>query len=286
VSGTALVVAHPGHEILLYNLLETTRPRVFVLTDGSGRSGVSRIESTSKLLREIGIRRGALFGQLTDQEVYRALIDHDHALFCELVDQLAESFADSNIHSVVTDAAEGYCSTHDICHLMTVVAASIAERKARRSIDVLDYAVVGRPDPNQQRIRPGIILRKIDDQAFQRKIKAARTFYPDLIKQLEQALDHPDGESAKLQGMTPLADNLTGGLNDFRTECLRPIDAAQSALLSFHGIRYYETHGEASVRAGHYQHVIRFDEHILPLIEDLQQHAVRTVHERATSTHN
>ena len=34
-----LFVAHPGHELCVHGWLEIARPKVFVLTDGSGRSG-------------------------------------------------------------------------------------------------------------------------------------------------------------------------------------------------------------------------------------------------------
>ena len=38
----ALVVAHPGHELLAYGWLSRYRPSVFVVTDGSGRDGQAR----------------------------------------------------------------------------------------------------------------------------------------------------------------------------------------------------------------------------------------------------
>ena len=34
---TALVIGHPGHELLVHGWLEVARPIVFVFTDGSGR---------------------------------------------------------------------------------------------------------------------------------------------------------------------------------------------------------------------------------------------------------
>ena len=47
----ALVISHPGHELCVHHWLETARPDVFVLTDGSGRSGISRLDSTTKIIR-------------------------------------------------------------------------------------------------------------------------------------------------------------------------------------------------------------------------------------------
>ncbi|PYT01250.1 MAG: hypothetical protein DMF65_07865 [Acidobacteria bacterium] len=68
---SAIVVAHPGHEVRLHGWLERERPLVLILTDGSGREGRSRIASTTRYLEKFGARRGRVFGRFTDLEVYR-----------------------------------------------------------------------------------------------------------------------------------------------------------------------------------------------------------------------
>src|SRR5262249_34481437 len=42
--------AHPGHEVRLHGWLEMVRPEVFILTDGSGATGQSRLNATTTLL--------------------------------------------------------------------------------------------------------------------------------------------------------------------------------------------------------------------------------------------
>ena len=74
---TALVVGHPGHELLVHGWLEVTRPSVFVLTDGSGRSTQSRLDSTTKLLNQTGAKSGSVYGRLTDAESYAAILNHE-----------------------------------------------------------------------------------------------------------------------------------------------------------------------------------------------------------------
>src|ERR1700733_13075391 len=54
----AVFVGHPGHELRVLGWLAETRPRVHVLTDGSGASGCSRLPSTSRLLDRIEACRG------------------------------------------------------------------------------------------------------------------------------------------------------------------------------------------------------------------------------------
>ena len=73
----ALVVAHPGHEISLHGWLERVKPVVFVLTDGSGQRGVSRLSSTTRVLERAGARRGPVYGRFTDGRIYDALLAGD-----------------------------------------------------------------------------------------------------------------------------------------------------------------------------------------------------------------
>jgi hypothetical protein len=85
----ALVVAHPGHELRVHGWLEQARPLVFVLTDGSGGSGVPRLGSTARLIDRAGAERGSIFGRVPDRDLYAAILDHDHALFAGLASELA-----------------------------------------------------------------------------------------------------------------------------------------------------------------------------------------------------
>jgi len=64
----ALVIAHPGHELLVHGWLELMRPLVFVLTDGSGRTNQSRLESTTEIVNHTGVKLGCIYGRLSDRE--------------------------------------------------------------------------------------------------------------------------------------------------------------------------------------------------------------------------
>ena len=46
----AVLLAHPGHELVIHEFVSRARPLVAVLTDGSGNSGESRIDSTTRVL--------------------------------------------------------------------------------------------------------------------------------------------------------------------------------------------------------------------------------------------
>ena len=74
-SGEAqLLVAHPGHELLLHGWISQSKPIVQVLTDGSGHSAVGRLEMTAEFLRAVGALPGAIFGRLSDREAYAMII--------------------------------------------------------------------------------------------------------------------------------------------------------------------------------------------------------------------
>src|SRR5262245_62950864 len=82
---SALVIAHPGHELRVHGWLEQTRPLVFVLTDGSGGAGRPRIDSTARVLERVGAKPGAIFGRFADRELYAAILAGDHDVFTALV---------------------------------------------------------------------------------------------------------------------------------------------------------------------------------------------------------
>jgi len=63
----ALVIAHPGHELRVFRWLELTQPQVSVFTDGAGRSGESRLPSTTKLLEQVRAEPGTFYGCLSDR---------------------------------------------------------------------------------------------------------------------------------------------------------------------------------------------------------------------------
>jgi hypothetical protein len=70
----ALVVAHPGHELRAVHFLEQTRPRVSLLTDGSGSVGSSRLSETSSLHDRAGATPDTVYGAFTDPDAYACLM--------------------------------------------------------------------------------------------------------------------------------------------------------------------------------------------------------------------
>jgi hypothetical protein len=69
-----------------------------------------------------------MYGHLSDQEVYEAMLDQDVDLFVRLTVELAESLCLDDVDYVVGDSAEGYNPTHDFCR--TIIGEPSSSRPA------------------------------------------------------------------------------------------------------------------------------------------------------------
>lgn len=252
---TALVVAHPGHELRVHGWLEKTRPVVFVLTDGSGR-GAPRIESTTRLLAKAGARPGSLYGRLSDREVYSALLAGEVEIFVALAAELAEALRDAETEVVAGDALEGFNPSHDLCRL-SINAAVTRLLGEGRPLTNLQFPLEEHPagnDPSDLKTvvdPPSLFL---DDEAFERKLAAARA-YPEMAGEVEAAL-------ARF------------GPNAFRHEHLAPARSWPSASL-YEKMPFFERHGERRVAEGHYNEVLRGRQHLRPVAEALARWSSR-----------
>src|SRR5713101_2738254 len=232
-SGRAvLVVAHPGHELSLAGWLAMMRPSVFVITDGSGQLGRSRLHSTTKVLSRTGARPGSIYGQLSDQEVYEAMLRQDVGLFLR-------------IEYVVGDSAEGYNPTHDVCRILVGGAVELATRLRGRPIGNYEYVVTGQRRDCVAGRCAGTIRLKLDDDALGRKLAAAYA-YPELAGEVEATIQRD-------------------GIESFRYECLHPVDNRMNWTPDRNSKPHYEVHAESRVASGKYQRALRYAEHIAPL---------------------
>jgi hypothetical protein len=241
-----LVIAHPGHELRVHGWLETRRPEVWVLTDGSGRTGRSRIDSTTRVLHGTGGVPGSVYGTMSDTDLYQAVLRFEHSRFTEIVDRLAARLMRNNVECIAGDAAEGYNPAHDICRLVIDAAARLAKRTTQTAIANYDFALVGAPGHCPDDLRNHALWLSLDDDALARKISAARN-YSELQAEVDAALN---------------------GSHDFRVECLRPVNSHNHDS-SAHEKPFYEEYGERQVKAGFYSDVLRYREHMLPLAEAL-----------------
>jgi hypothetical protein len=247
VDGTAhwlLIFAHPGHELRAHHLMERTRPTVAILTDGSGSTGVTRAHHTTELLAETGARPAEVFCALSDRDAYAALMARNAEPFMTIRDRLIEMLLSARHTAVVVDAAEGYNPVHDLCHWIGRAAAATASRLGTQ-IDVFELDLVSHPDGRGEGLRLAL-----DDQAFARKLAAAK-HYSALGSEADAAFDRH-------------------GRDAFRVEFLRQVNDRLMPMPQ-EWVPYYEQVGEARVKAGLYSSVLRYADHVRPIVESLLQ---------------
>jgi len=238
---TAVVVAHPGHELRIHGLVERVRPLVFVLTDGSGRSGRSRLAYTSGLLSDLEAPISPVFGRFTDLELYGAMLEGRVDLFLGLAEEIAETLVSDGIEVVVADDAEGYNPAHDVCRFLADAAVGLAASSRRRALATYTFALVGPP--------AGEVTFTLDDAALRRKLDAARRYGP-LAREVGAALEEK-------------------GIASFRVETFQESREPATQILKSE-VPFYESYGERQVAAGFYERVLRHEEHVLPICRALR----------------
>jgi AcrR family transcriptional regulator len=266
----ALVVAHPGHELCVHGWLEAARPIIFLITDGSGRSGKSRLASTTKIIAAAGARSGSVYGRFPDSAIYKALLEHEFALFVRSAEELAEALVREQIDYVAGDAVEGYNPVHDACRLVINAAVGLANAAGGR-IKNFDFALIGRQDACPAGLREEAIWLWLDDEAFGRKLTAMRA-YPELADEVNAGLDGQRLKTLGIYGdlfkdLEPVLKGL--GAEAFRIECLRPAGRAGNDPDFSDAVPFYERYAEKLVAQGRYNSVIRYRDHLRPLADAL-----------------
>ena len=275
-SRTTLVIAHPGHELRVHGWLETAQPDVWVITDGSGRTNRSRIDSTTRVLEATGAAAGPVYGEFSDADLYDAVLSFDHRYFTDLVDRLVVALIRDRVEFIAGDAEEGYNPAHDVCRLVINAAVKLAKTKSTNQIANYDFTLVGSPGRCSEVLRDHSIWLNLDDAAFARKLSAARN-YPELQAEVQAAMHGFDNERFRKEpalAQRARSDFGVTDINHFRVECLRPVDLHIAPTLDR---PFYEDYGERQVKAGYYSHVLRYREHMLPLAAALDAHVERAI---------
>lgn len=234
----AVVVAHPGHELVVHRWMELHRPIYFCLTEGSGGAGSPRIESTDRLLKRVGAVHGSIYGRFSDKETYQLLLDGRVDVFVALANELAEELAGAGVTCVAGDAMEGFNPVHDICR--GLIDAVARRAGIERNFEFSLHAPAG---------SDGMVI-ELDPDALDRKIAAARE-YRGLRDEVEAALARE-------------------GVAAYATERLCP--STRRKKMSEFAVTppSFEAFGEQRVGEGRYREVIRYRRHVLPVLSALE----------------
>ncbi|MBA3581282.1 MAG: hypothetical protein H0W44_02395 [Gammaproteobacteria bacterium] len=248
-----LIIAHPRHELRVFNWLTQAHPSVLILTDGSGRSSQSRLKETKRILDETEAKPGAIFGAYTDKYIYEAILNRRTDVFIQMAELISDVLSQEPNAYVVGDAAEGYNPAHDVCRLVINTAIQLIYIRTNKMIPSYDFVLTGPPDTfstetlNVERS----ILLTLDDDMFERKLQLLKSYEGleiDVVETFSQC--PPDAFRKELLRWTD--NNITDGLPD--------------------EMPYYEKHGEQRVAEGKYHFVLRRNEHMLSIAADLRDY--------------
>jgi hypothetical protein len=236
---TALVIAHPGHELRLYDWLHASRPDVHILTNGSRASTTrARREASAALISSSGGALRDVWQGVLDTELYACIIEQRHGPFLDWTQRLADDLVQREIDLVVTDAWQYYNIAHDLTHLMARVAAAEASARLGRKIDVLDCqvapAALAPTAPNV----PLYCAKRLSAAEAEAK-RAASHLYPGVEIEVSDIETHE----------AELAYTLERLFEPAPIALLRAPPTAKPA---------YEVYGEARVASGLYKSVLRW----------------------------
>lgn len=243
----ALVVAHPGHELVVYSWLVAIRPQVFVLTDGSGGRSVPRLHSTRRILNDAKCSSGEIFGLFSDRDLYEELLAGKTSTFCVLAERLAIALVQQDFRYVVGDAYEGFNPAHDVCRLIIDTAVHLARVKHKHEMVNFSFSLIGK----HVRAPGRSVMLELADQFYETKKRTAFS-YTELLPEVFSAVE-------KL------------GEEEFRYEVLTATESGRIlSAIEFESKPYYELYGQQQVEAGRYQTVLRYEDHMLPIRRALE----------------
>jgi hypothetical protein len=191
-----LLVAHPGHELLLHGWISRNKPIVHVLTDGAAHAQVTRLGATVGRLRDAGARAGTIFGRLSDGEAYSMILERNTALLLSLAGEIADDQARDQPAIIVADAAEGYNPVHDLCRLLTGAAIAMAGVDTKQ----YEYPVVNHPHS-----AGAAIVVELTAAEYATKMECARTQAASLAD-IEALVDRYGPDAYRRETLCPVTD--------------------------------------------------------------------------------
>lgn len=270
-----LVIAHPGHELRLYGWIAQTKPLVCILTDGSGSDDQPRLAATLNILQELGSEIGPVCGELSDRQIYRKMLHGEYDMFDDLCERLAALIAAQDIRTVVSDGIEGYNPTHDLCEVLVRTAVAITNNvtsttrtKDGKECLVRHYTIplMGDPRPTAQpaacRAEPanppfqwgdGQCIIELNERELTHKLETMREYASQAGGILQQEVE----DAFRSYGEDAFA-------REYLFASAAPGKEPERSFLQQKP--FYESHGKQRVADGRYRDVIRFHEHVLPIM--------------------
>jgi hypothetical protein len=236
---TAIIVAHPGHELLLHHWLEIDRPIVFALTDGSGGHGDDRRAMSSRIIESAGASVGPVFGLAPDKHWYAAILAGEYTLFNKASRLIAAACRNAGVKRIVTDSVEFYNPMHDLCNAVAVGIVRSLRGGGATDVELFDYAIEY-PDLRNRRAAMELSLT---DEALRRKQSAIASYMP----------------------LAAEADRHARAFRNHASERLYALDEGDEWPLQLAQEPFYEQFGRRRISDGVYRQLITYHAPVRPM---------------------
>jgi hypothetical protein len=233
-----LIIAHPGHELLVHHWMEVAAPMVFALTDGSGSGGIARTQRSKEIITATGASIGPMFGLHPDKLWYSAILERDIEPFARVVDSIVEACSVRTPAVVVSDPVEYFNPMHDLC---SIVARCVVRRMPRGVTPRhLELSI-----EHERQDGAASDLIWLDAAAADRKSLAISRYH------------ELNSEIARHRAGLPVKQLDVEQLCPARCEEMWPPEPPGEPL--------YEAHGRRRIETGTYSRLITYVDHVRPL---------------------
>lgn len=242
----ALIIAHPGHELLIYKWLKNNPCRVYIFSDGSGSANEARIHKSIELLNNIGSVKSDSIESIPDKALYQKVLNKESDFFINIAERIYSELILTNVDIIIGDRMEGFNPIHDICRMLI---NSVAARLDKKNLKNYSFSLENLSSESEA--FESIIL---SDEEFEEKLNAANNYH------------ELDSESVRLR--SKFQDEV------FKTEKLlleKPENLDESSYVN----PYYESFGKRQIEKGVYKDLITYKDHLFPIYTALKDWSKR-----------
>lgn len=191
----ALSIAHPGHELRLHGFLEQAKPFVWILTDGSERTGNDMMWSSINCIDKATKQGKTNFApqdksmykifkmdfpgsaqenfHVKDSQIYSEVFNGKIDFFKKYITGMVNNLIKYKIDFLVSDASEDYHLTHEVVRMISEIAIIKVGEQTGKEIRLYDFPL---SKPHNDLLSDDCIHIQLDEEAVERKIDAIIEF--------------------------------------------------------------------------------------------------------------
>lgn len=248
---SGLVFAHPGHELLVAGLMQRLRPHILFLTRADSAGDTERETLAREGLEQLELVDRTTFLSVSEQDLYRALLDGDVKPFLELRRSVLRWLDTTRPTQIFGDAFELSNVIHDIGR--AVLDSALRDYCERSLCENFELPLVCRTTSEIWNLR----FQEFPNGSF------------EIIHLTPAELERKTALAHWISSRRVEAD-MARSFFTLDKEVYRPVPADRDYALAPPGLRlHYDDWGRIQVQRGKYHRPILFSEHFVPLVRQL-----------------